>query len=118
MKQQLLSFFSPSILHTNINHKWHCIRQPIRLLMCSVGGPKIGRGPRTQDSGMDARKQNERGDKESPKVCTRLKSCESLYTCPRAPFYKETKGLLHFEIVLESREYSWCEHVLYVLYIP
>jgi hypothetical protein len=26
------------------------------------------------------------GDKESPKVCTRFKSCVSLYTCPRAPF--------------------------------
>jgi hypothetical protein len=26
------------------------------------------------------------GDKESPKACARLKSCESLYTCPRAPF--------------------------------
>jgi hypothetical protein len=47
-----------------------------------------------------------RGDKESPKVCTRLKSCESLYTCPRAPFYRETKGLLHSEITLKSRECS------------
>jgi hypothetical protein len=28
----------------------------------------------------------ERGDKESLKACTHLKSCESLYTCPRAPF--------------------------------
>jgi hypothetical protein len=46
------------------------------------------------------------GDKESPKACTRLKSCESLYTCPRAPFYRETKGLLHSEITLESKEYS------------
>jgi hypothetical protein len=27
-----------------------------------------------------------RGDKESPKDCSCLKSCESLYTCPRAPF--------------------------------
>jgi hypothetical protein len=25
------------------------------------------------------------GDKESLKGCARLKSCESLYTCPRAP---------------------------------
>jgi hypothetical protein len=29
-----------------------------------------------------------------------------LYICPRAPFYRETKGLLHSEITLESREYS------------
>jgi hypothetical protein len=26
------------------------------------------------------------GDKESPKACTRLKSCASLYTCPWIPF--------------------------------
>jgi hypothetical protein len=48
----------------------------------------------------------ERGDKESPKTCTHLKSCESLYTCPRAPFYGKTKGLLHSENTLQSREYS------------
>jgi hypothetical protein len=48
----------------------------------------------------------ERGDKESPKVCSRLKSCESFYMCPRAPFYRETKGLLHPENTLESMEYS------------
>jgi hypothetical protein len=34
-----------------------------------------------------------KGDKESPKDCSSLKSCESFYTCPRAPFYRETKGL-------------------------
>jgi hypothetical protein len=48
----------------------------------------------------------ERGDKESPKACARLKSCESLYTCPRVPFYRKTNGLFHFENTLESREYS------------
>jgi hypothetical protein len=48
--------------------------------------------------------RNKRGDEESPKVCFRLKSCE-------APFYKETKGFLHSMTTLESREYSWCEHV-------
>jgi hypothetical protein len=47
-----------------------------------------------------------RGDKESPKDCSCLKSCESFYTCPRAPFYRETKGLLHSESTLESKEYS------------
>jgi hypothetical protein len=45
------------------------------------------------------------GDKKSPKNCSRLKSCESLYTCPRAPFYREAKGLLYFENTLESKEY-------------
>jgi hypothetical protein len=31
------------------------------------------------------------GDQESPKVCTHLKSCEPLYTCPRAPFIETQK---------------------------
>jgi hypothetical protein len=52
-----------------------------------------------------------RGDKVSPEVWLHLKSCESLYMCPRTPFYREAKGLLHSEIVLESKEYSKCEHV-------
>jgi hypothetical protein len=47
-----------------------------------------------------------RGDKESPKDCSCLKSCEFFYTCPRTPFYRETKRLLHSENTLESREYS------------
>jgi hypothetical protein len=50
--------------------------------------------------------REELGDKESPKACTHLKSCESFYTCPRAPFYRETKWLLHSENTLESKEYS------------
>jgi hypothetical protein len=47
-----------------------------------------------------------KGDKESPKDCSSLKSCESFYTCPRAPFYRETKGLLHPKIPLAPKEYS------------
>jgi hypothetical protein len=47
----------------------------------------------------------ERGDKESPKI-SGCQICESLYTCPHAPFYRETNGLLHPETTLESREYS------------
>jgi hypothetical protein len=38
-----------------------------------------------------------KGDKESPKAGTRLKSCEPLYMCPRTPFYRETKGLFTFQ---------------------
>jgi hypothetical protein len=53
---------------------------------------------------------DERGDKESPKDCSCIKSCESLYTCPRAPFYRETKGILHSKNTLDSNEYSQCEH--------
>jgi hypothetical protein len=42
-----------------------------------------------------------RGDKESPKDSSSQKSCESFYTCPHAPFYREMKGLLHSENTLE-----------------
>jgi hypothetical protein len=31
---------------------------------------------------------------------------ESVYTCPRTPFYREMKGLLHSQNTLELREYS------------
>jgi hypothetical protein len=46
------------------------------------------------------------GDKESPTDCSRLKSCEPLYMCHCAPFYRETKGLLHSKSTLESKKYS------------
>jgi hypothetical protein len=46
------------------------------------------------------------GDKESPKYYSRFKSCESFCMFPRAPFYRETKGLLHSESTLESKGYS------------
>jgi hypothetical protein len=45
-------------------------------------------------------------DKKSPKNRSSLKSRESLYTCHHAPFYRETKGLLHSENTLELKEYS------------
>jgi hypothetical protein len=41
-----------------------------------------------------------------PQVAQIPKDCESIYTCPRAPFHKETKGLLHSENTLELKEYS------------
>jgi hypothetical protein len=61
-----------------------------------VGGSKKSEGiPEHKSFEQEHKSRKELGDKESPKACTRLKSCESLYTCPRAPFYRETKGLLH-----------------------
>jgi hypothetical protein len=75
-----------------------------------LGVRKIGWNLRTQESRTSARKLRP-GDKESPKAYTHLKSYETLYTCPRAPFYKETKGLLHSENTLESKKYFQCEHV-------
>jgi hypothetical protein len=47
-----------------------------------------------------------RGDKESPKDCSNIKSCDRAYTCPRAPFYREMKGHLHSKSTFESMEYS------------
>jgi hypothetical protein len=68
-----------------------------------LGGPKIGWVPEHKKHEQKHSSHEEGGDKESPKVCSRLKSCESLYTCPCAP---KTKGLLHSGNTLESREYS------------
>jgi hypothetical protein len=72
---------------------------------------KFERDPRTQacrnTKYMNVQARNrihERRDKESPKDCSCLKSCESLCTCPRAPFYREAKGFLHSENTLESKE--------------
>jgi hypothetical protein len=66
------------------------------------------RSPNTREWTVNAFKysDDERGDKESPKDCSSLKSCESFYTCPGGPFYRETKGLLHSENTLELKEYS------------
>jgi hypothetical protein len=77
-----------------------------RIIFNDVGVWKSDRIPEHKIPELTHESKNERGDKESLNVCTRLKSCESLYTCPRAPFYRETKGLLHSEITLRSREYS------------
>jgi hypothetical protein len=90
------------------------VRLPSKLSLIIVGGiRRLGRVPRTQEynntecTNVQVRNTiHKRGDKESPKYCSRLKSCESLYTCPRAPFYRETKVLLHSENTLESKEYS------------
>jgi hypothetical protein len=75
-----------------------------------VGGcPKIRKGsPNTEmhelriheRSSLELNSIQEGGDKESPKDCSHLKSCVSFYTCPRAPFYRETKELLHSENTL------------------
>jgi hypothetical protein len=85
---------------------------------CRAGHVGVGGGVRKSDGvpehGSHETKcatRERRGDKKSSKACTCTKSCGHLYTYPCAPFYRETKGLLHFENTLESREYSQCEHV-------
>jgi hypothetical protein len=62
-----------------------------------------------------------RGDKGSPRNCSYLKSCESFYTCSHAPpFYRETKGLLHSDNTLNSKNISGVNthtNVFYISYI-
>jgi hypothetical protein len=77
----------------------------------SHGGRQCWGGPKNRRESPNTRVRSNvwklrRGDKESPKDCTRLKRCEYLYTCPHTPFHRETKGLLHSENTLESRAYS------------
>jgi hypothetical protein len=57
----------------------------------NVGGSKNRmESPNTRvtnkSRGQERTCHEKRGDKESPKACAHLKSCESLYTCPRTPF--------------------------------
>jgi hypothetical protein len=46
------------------------------------------------------------GDLESLTSGTNFQINESVYTCPRTPFNRETKGLLHSENTLALEEYS------------
>jgi hypothetical protein len=62
------------------------------------GYPKIRIGSPNTREGKNGHVQfkytdDAEGDLESPKDCSSLKSCESSYTCPHAPFYREAKGL-------------------------
>jgi hypothetical protein len=68
----------------------------VRLTCHCWGCPKIRmRSAKTRERKVSTFKYTDdaRGDKKSPRDCSSLKSCESFYTCPRAPFYRETKGL-------------------------
>jgi hypothetical protein len=77
----------------------------LNIAIIIVGGPKIRRPPEHESYEPRCVVHERQGDKKSLKVQTSLKSCESLYTCPRTPFYRVTKGLLHSESTLESKEY-------------
>jgi hypothetical protein len=76
------------------------------MLGVSENSDEIPEHERKESEHVQVHRDDTRGDKESPKDCLSLKSCEPFYTCPRAPFYRETKGLLHSESTLESKEYS------------
>jgi hypothetical protein len=60
----------------------------------------------------------ERGDKESPKACICLKSCESLYTCPHAPSYRETKDFYIPRLPSSLENIPSVNMFMNVFYIP
>jgi hypothetical protein len=76
----------------------------------NVGGiRKFGRGPRTQEQWIQKCLEIQMTWEETKnllKTAHASKVVSPLYTCPRAPFYREKKGLLHSESTLESKEYS------------
>jgi hypothetical protein len=83
-----------------------------------VGGSEKSEGIRkhknigTQEHKIQRAIRERWGDKECPKDCSCLKSCEPLYTCPRAPFYRETNGLFTFRKYPQTKsssieEYEW-----------
>jgi hypothetical protein len=89
--------------HTDLGRS--CIRDA-QCWGVSENPDKIPKHKRRECANVQVRSTDDAGgDKESPKDCSNLKSYESLYTCPRAPFYRETKGLLHSESTLKSKEY-------------
>jgi hypothetical protein len=67
---------------------------------------KSGWDPRTQVKVQCARSSKAMTQEETKnllKDCLNLKSCESFYTCPHTPFYRETKGLLQSENAHRTR---------------
>jgi hypothetical protein len=87
------------------------IQDPLdkRSTFLSVGGVrKFGWDPRTWEKGKWARSSTQMTREETrnlPKIAQASKVV-SFYACPRTPFYREMKGLLHSESTLESKEYS------------
>jgi hypothetical protein len=61
---------------------------------------------------------HERGDKESPKDCSCLKSCQSLYTCPRTPFIGRRKVFYIPKIPSNLGNIPSVNAYINVLYIP
>jgi hypothetical protein len=86
-----------------------CFSAETRWTPMLEGIRKSGWDPRTQEivqCARSSRAMTEEKTKNLLKDCLSLKSREPFYTCPRAPFYRETKGLLHSENTLELEEYS------------
>jgi hypothetical protein len=58
-----------------------------------------------------------RGDKESPKDCSSLKSCESFYTCPRAPFIGRQRDFYILKTPSNSKNIPSVNMFMNVFYI-
>jgi hypothetical protein len=76
-----------------------------------VGGyPKIWiRSPNTREKYMQtfrSEAQMTQEETKNPLKTAHASKVVNPFTRALAPFYRETKGLLHFENILESREYS------------
>jgi hypothetical protein len=76
------------IVCTTLQHQW------LLLGFRKSDGPP----PEHETMGQTHESHEEIGDKECLKACTRLKICESLYTCPRAPFTRD-------EVTFTFRDY-------------
>jgi hypothetical protein len=83
--------------------------------MDAVGGPKNRRespNTRTQDqrdSTCNSRKTGRQ--KNLQKTALALKVVNPFTRAHAPPFIGRRRDFLHSETTLESREYSWCEHV-------
>jgi hypothetical protein len=102
------------------SHGWGSNRQ-CQLLGVSENPDKIPEHKRRMYANVQVKVTDDvRGDKGSPKDCSCLKSCESFYTCPRAPFYREIKGLYIPKTPSNSKNIpsvNMYTNVFYILYI-
>jgi hypothetical protein len=74
------------------------------------GYPKnLDDSPNTREREFLARSSTQLEYRETvipPADCTSSKKFKSVYTCPRAPFCRDMKGLLHIDNTLRPKEYS------------
>jgi hypothetical protein len=61
---------------------------------------------------------HEEGDKESPEACPRLKSCESLNTCPQTPFIGRRRDFYIPWLPLNLENIPSVNMYMNVFYIP
>jgi hypothetical protein len=83
-----------------------------------LGGLKIGWCPRIRDSEANAERSRREGRQEIPESLNSPQKSWTLYTCPRAPFYKDTKGLLHSKITPNLKNITSVNMYTNVFFIP